>query len=176
MEDAYNSDQAGGVRYIEMPYIDPEEEGEGARGVVAQIRQELMLLAGELAEPGESPEPVGDQQPIGGVPGPLEALQLPLENQVEAQQQPDQPNENQEPDLGEEPHAQLAEQPQPRVPAVVLVDPPPVPSPPSTSRRNQGEEPGVISLDTPSPPKKRKRLSAAADKSLKKSPEISDKD
>ncbi|XP_037718631.1 E3 ubiquitin-protein ligase RFWD3 [Drosophila subpulchrella] len=168
MEDAYNSDDAGGDADIEVPYIDPEEEEAGAHGLVAQIRQELLLLEGELAEPGESPEPVGDQQPIGGDPGPLEALQLPPENQIEAQQQPDQLNENQEPDLAVEAQAQLADQPQPRVPAVVLVDPP---SMPSTSRRNQGEEPGVISLDTPSPPKKRKRLSGAANKSLKKSPE-----
>ncbi|XP_022215342.2 E3 ubiquitin-protein ligase RFWD3 [Drosophila obscura] len=42
-------------------------------------------------------------------------------------------------------------------------------SPPTNSRRAQGQD-NIISLDTPSPPKKRKRLSAA-NTSLKKSPE-----
>lgn len=44
------------------------------------------------------------------------------------------------------------------------------PSPPRISRRSQAQEPVVISLDSPSPPKKRKRVSSA-NTSLKKSPE-----
>ncbi|KAH8364215.1 hypothetical protein KR084_003693, partial [Drosophila pseudotakahashii] len=124
-------------------------------------------LVDALAEQEDPPEPVGNDQPAGGnrVLEPLNIFQLPA-NMIQIEQQhgqiaQDPPDENQEPDLNREP----------RVPAVALLDPPPMPSPPSTSRRNQGGEPVVISLDTPSPPKKRKRLSAAADKSLKSSPE-----
>ncbi|XP_016966072.1 E3 ubiquitin-protein ligase RFWD3 [Drosophila biarmipes] len=158
MEDAYNSDDASGDSEEAVPYLEPADVRAGARAVAAQLRHELLLLDRRLAEPEEYPEPAEDQRLI---------VDPPPENQIEAELQADQPNENQE----AEPQAQLADQEQPEAPAVLLVDPPPMPSPPSTSRRNQGEEPGVISLDTPSPPKKRKRLSAAADKSLKKSPE-----
>ncbi|XP_039488547.2 E3 ubiquitin-protein ligase RFWD3 [Drosophila santomea] len=96
---------------------------------------------------------------------PIEAQEPALEIQVQPDEEAyDQPNENQEP----EPPRGLQ---MPRVPPPILVDPPNLPSPPRTSPRNQGDEQEVISLETPSPPKKRKRLSAAADKSLKKSPE-----
>ncbi|XP_016977619.1 E3 ubiquitin-protein ligase RFWD3 [Drosophila rhopaloa] len=148
----------------------------------------------EIAEPVENFELIGEQQDRRSIRRVFQALvprnyivqepqQQAIGNQEQHQQQPDQASqdqhdENREPGLNQEPLPQLAAQPQPRVdvdepevlPAVVLIDHPPLPSPPSTSRRSQADEPAVISLDTPSPPKKRKRLSIA-DKSLKKSPE-----
>lgn len=65
------------------------------------------------------------------------------------------------------------EEPQPPLEAPAepnIEDAAPRPSPPRISRRPQAQEPVVISLDSPSPPKKRKRVSSA-NTSLKKSPE-----
>ncbi|XP_017128470.1 E3 ubiquitin-protein ligase RFWD3 [Drosophila elegans] len=148
----------------------------------------------EIAEPVEMFEPVREQQDRRAIRRVLQVLvprdyivQEPQQQangnqeqpQPQANQEPqDQPDENREPGVNQEPLPQLAAPPQLIVdleepvapPAAILIDPPPLPSPPSTSRRAQADGAAVISLDTPSPPKKRKRLSAA-DKSLKKSPE-----
>ncbi|XP_017043206.1 LOW QUALITY PROTEIN: E3 ubiquitin-protein ligase RFWD3 [Drosophila ficusphila] len=100
----------------------------------------------------------------------------PIGNQEQPQQQADEdsqvvPDEIREPGLNQEAQAQPQPTEEDEEHPPILVDPGPMPSLPSTSRRAQAEEPAVISLDTPSPPKKRKRLSTSSDKSLKKSPE-----
>ncbi|XP_017080957.1 E3 ubiquitin-protein ligase RFWD3 [Drosophila eugracilis] len=140
------------------PDFDPDIVLQEMEGEYEALDAEVNADNVSTAE--ENAEPIRDQP-----------VDVPIENQMHDQ--------NQEPNLNQEPQDQAdqnlepdqADQPQNRIPEVAFIDPPPVPTPPTTSRRNQGQETGVISLDTPSPPKKRKRLSAAADKSLKKSPE-----
>lgn len=145
--------------------VDPEIYSSGSRECdqsEARKRNSDILLQGmENETEALDPEVYADETSTDDSSGDDEVILNPVEGlqpAVEIDEQRDQPGENAEPE-------------QPRVPPLILVDPPHLPSPPRNSRRNQGEEQEVISLETPSPPKKRKRLSAAADKSLKKSPE-----
>lgn len=145
--------------------VDPEIYSSGSRECdqsEARKRNSDILLQGmENETEALDPEVYADETSTDDSSGDDEVILNPVEGlqpAVEIDEQRDQPGEN-------------AESEQPRVPPLILVDPPHLPSPPRNSRRNQGEEQEVISLETPSPPKKRKRLSAAADKSLKKSPE-----
>ncbi|KAH8322707.1 hypothetical protein KR059_003758 [Drosophila kikkawai] len=99
----------------------------------------------------------------------------PDENQ-EPQEEPGEQEEQEEPD---DPVVIQEEPPQPEgggnahpvAPLIQAVrgEPPPLPSPPTTSRRSRGQNSAVISLDTPSPPKKRKRGSPKSGTSSKKS-------
>ncbi|XP_017087632.2 E3 ubiquitin-protein ligase RFWD3 [Drosophila bipectinata] len=88
---------------------------------------------------------------------------------------PVEEDSNDNPDIQEVPDADSnpQEEPQPPIEAPAepnIEDAASRPSTPRVSRRAQAPEPEVISLDSPSPPKKRKRLSTA-NTSLKKSPE-----